>query len=493
MALPLQGLTYRVTAPAEVGDAAANLLARLGARPTDAGDTPTLGALEGGEWRGSAAAWAGSGAMALTGRPAGAPLMPDAPLAPRLRAAQGVLGLLSSLVGHRVEVDVLGLLGERAALAGLSRQGCTSAGGAARLIRARDGWVAANLARPSDVEAIPAWLECPNIDTDPWDTVVAAVAERDTAGIVERAQLLGIAVAGIPEPGANADDPQLATRSQRGYPAPWVIDRHLDEDTSPPMARTVQVPPARRVPLVVDLSPLWAGPLCAHLLGLAGARVVKVESPGRPDAMRDGNPAFFDLLHAGHESVALDLSEAGSRRDLRELMLRADVVIEESRPRALAQIGIDLDEMMSSCPQLTWISITGYGRGGPWANRVAFGDDAAAAAGVVVEEKPGEPVFCADAVADPITGVYAAIGALASLLDGGGHVIDVPLREASGYACGGVIRPRAIPAERANGNWILDAGPAPRRVREPWAREPWGTARSLGADTDTVLAELQIA
>lgn len=480
MTLPLRGLTYGVAAPVEVGevgDAAADLLAQLGARPADAGDTPTLGVLEGGEWRGAAAAWAASGAMALTGRAEGAPLMPDAPLPQRLRAAQDVLRLLSSLVGRRVEVDVLGLLGERAAMAGLHRQGRTSAGGAARLLRARDGWVAANLARPSDVDAIPAWLECGTAGTDPWDTVATAVAARDAAEVVERAQLLGIAVAEVPQPGTNADDHQLAARGQRGYPAPWVIDASRDDDTPPRVARPGPTPPAE-TPLVVDLSPLWAGPLCAHLLGLAGARVVKVESLGRPDVMR-GNPAFFDLLHAGHDSVALDLADAGGRRALRELMLRADVVIEESRPRALAQLGIDLDEIMSTRRRLTWISITGYGRGGPWANRVAFGDDAAAAAGVVVEEAPGEPVFCADAVADPITGVYAAIGALSSLLDGGGHVVDVPLREASGYACGGVSWPRGIPADV--------------RVQQPWAREASGRARSLGADTDVVLAELEIA
>jgi crotonobetainyl-CoA:carnitine CoA-transferase CaiB-like acyl-CoA transferase len=487
MALPLAGLTARVDAPAEVGDAVMDLLARLGAHAAGADDTPTLGALEDAGWPGSAAAWAASGAMALTGRAGGAPLLPEAPLAPRLRAAQLVLGLLSSRLGRHVDVDVLGLLGERAALASLGRQGDTSTGGAARLLRAREGWVVVNLARLSDVDSIPAWLECGIPGTDPWETVAAAVADRDAADIVERAQLLGIAVADVPEAGAKADDPQLAARGQRGYGAPWVNDPHVDSERPPSPARM------RTAPLVVDLSPLWAGPLCAHLLGLAGGRVVKVESRSRPDAMRDGNPAFFDLLHAGYESVVLDLSEREGRHVLRELILRADVVIEESRPRALAQLGIDLHEVMSTRPQITWISITGYGRVGPWSNRVAFGDDAAAAAGVVVEEAPGQPVFCADAVADPVTGVYAAIGALAALLGGGGHVIDVPLREAAGYACGGIMRPGATPAERLGGDWVLDTGVEAVRVRAPYARDPRGKARPCGADTTAVLAEMQLA
>src|SRR5438445_440620 len=58
---------------------------------------------------------------------------------------------------------------------------------------------------------------------------------------------------------------------------------------------------------VVDLSAMWAGPLCASVLGMAGADVIKVEDPRRPDGARFGPPEFFDLLHAGHRSVVLAL------------------------------------------------------------------------------------------------------------------------------------------------------------------------------------------
>ena len=84
---------------------------------------------------------------------------------------------------------------------------------------------------------------------------------------------------------------------------------------------------------------------------------------------------------------------------------RADVVLEASRPRALAQFGIDAEALTTGTPDgrgpQAWVSITGYGRTGDEANRVAFGDDAAAAGGLV-SWTDGEPLFCADAVADPL-------------------------------------------------------------------------------------------
>ena len=94
-----------------------------------------------------AEAWAASGAMALTGRADGPPLVPP----------DGIVARATQL-GRSLSVDVLGLLGERAAAEGLSRRGERSCGGAARLVRAADGWLAINLAREDDRAAVPAWL-----------------------------------------------------------------------------------------------------------------------------------------------------------------------------------------------------------------------------------------------------------------------------------------------------------------------------------------------
>jgi hypothetical protein len=181
-------------------------------------------------------------------------------------------------------------------------------------------------------------------------------------------------------------------------------------------------------PLVVDLTALWAGPLATSFLVAAGCRVVKVEDPGRPDTTRTGPHEFFDLLNGGKQSVSVPFVRGGA---LAELIARADVVVESSRPRALEQLGI------GPTPRQLWVSITGYGRSGPWRQWSALGDDAAAAGGLVVRRHPdGPPMFCGDAAADPVTGLHAAVAALAAIVGGFRGTIDLAMREVVGHAVG---------------------------------------------------------
>ena len=88
-------------------------------------------------------------------------------------------------------------------------------------------------------------------------------------------------------------------------------------------------------------------------------------------------------------------------------------MIESSRPRALRRLGLHADEWLAAGPGRIWLSITGYGREDP-RQRVAFGDDAAVAGGLVATGTDGSPAFCADAIADPLTGMLAAAAALAA-------------------------------------------------------------------------------
>jgi crotonobetainyl-CoA:carnitine CoA-transferase CaiB-like acyl-CoA transferase len=241
--------------------------------------------------------------------------------------------------------------------------------------------------------------------------------------------------------------------------------------------RATRVGPPRtggsREPFVVDLSSLWAGPLCTRLLADAGHRVVKVESTGRPDAARHGDGAFFDLLHAGKRSVALDFADPGGVSALHRLVAAADVVVEASRPRALRQLGIDASACLraASGPSV-WVSITAGGRAGPAANRAGFGDDVAAAAGLVVEDGEG-PVFCADAIADPLSGLVAAAATQRAWHDGGRWLLDVAMIDVARAATGPTL---PLPAGTPT--------PAPRPSR---AR---GRARPFGADTPVVLARV---
>ena len=314
-------------------------------------DRETLPCRHGREPGGTVQRWAASGAMALTGTV-------DAALGPPAGLVEGI-----DRLGARFDqLDALALLGERAALMGLWRRGATSCGGSCRLLPCADGFLAVSLPRAEDMELVPAWLE---LDAMPasapalWSEVARSVRHRDPGQLLERAGLLGLPVARVGEAGERAG----VLRSPLG--------------AAPPRRDATGL-------LVLDLSALWAGPLCGDLLARAGADVVKVESTQRPDGTRRGARDFFDLLNGGKRSVTLDLRSTEGMRALHGLVGRADVVIEASRPRALRQLGLEAESMVRDGGPRVWVSITGYGRASGSAERVAFGDDAAAAGGLVV-------------------------------------------------------------------------------------------------------------
>jgi len=192
-----------------------------------------------------------------------------------------------------------------------------------------------------------------------------------------------------------------------------------------PASSTPPVRPLDGV-LVVALEQAVAAPYCTSRLADAGARVIKVESRSRPDAMREGDPLLFAFLNEGKESVALDLREAAGRDALLAMIRKADVVIEAARPRALAQLGIDAAALVDATPGLAWVTITGHGICGEAAGWTGFGDDAAVAGGLsrALFEATGAIGFVGDAIADPLTGILAAQTAAGMLHEGtGGRVI----------------------------------------------------------------------
>ena len=437
--------------------------------------------------------WARCGAMALSGLPDGPPLLAPAPLA---SASKGALLALRSLAGNAWRggaLDPARLLGERAAVFGFDRRGSVSPGGSCRLIKAADGWLAVNLARESDRELVPAWLEVEvERSADLWSQLEVQLGTHNVAWALSRARLMGLPVAQAT--GLECD------AFARSGPGSWL------EVTR---GRKNSKHRSRREPVVLDLSSLWAGPLCAQLLGFAGARVIKLESLERPDGARTGALQFFDLLNAGKQSVALEFGSVRGRATLERLLERADIVVESARPRALAQFGIVAEDWVARRSNLTWVSITGYGRSEPEAGWVAFGDDAAAAAGLSAATARYNqsilggslsPVCCGDAIADPLTGMHAAVAALASWQSDESRLLDVSLRSvvrhvlcsaSSDWDIGSTGRSEQPLVEQEDGGrWQVRIGDEVRPVDPPRARPVVSSAATLGADTHSVLADL---
>jgi hypothetical protein len=349
-----------------------------------------------------------------------------------LSRARRVTAAFRALTGTAVDAEEI--LAGRAVLLGLAPQGRISAGGATRLMPSRDGWCALTLSRAEDVDTVPALLQSDAVGDDPWPALQRWIAANEAADVAERARLLGLPVAALGE--TPAAQPRI----------------------HPFGAATTARAPAGL--LVVDLSVMWAGPLCAQLLARAGATVVKVESTARPDGARAGPPAFFDWMNAGKLSYVADFDEPVG---LLKLLAAADVVIESSRPAALTRRGLGPTDIEPRDGRV-WLRITGHGTDGERANWVAFGDDAAVSGGLVggVGE---DPVFCGDAIADPLTGLQAAVAVAQSLRNGGGELVEMSMAAvAATYA--------EVP--RTAGRYCT-AGPPPS-----------ARASALGADNATV-------
>lgn len=386
--------------------------------------------------------WLDSGVVPLTGRGDGPSIIPPGSAATYARALSTHLSDATAGTGHHVRVDGAALLAERAAFTSSQRRGPISVGGACRLLRSADGWVAVSCAREDDASLLAALIST-DVSDDIWPGLTAWVGEHSGAEFTERATLLGIA--------GGAVDVETA---------------HVPLQPEPMVPRSVEGM------LVVDFSALWAGPLCAHLLGLAGARVVKVETPTRPDGARSGDQLFYRLLHAGHRSVVLDPSTPEGRRALGHLVDAADIVIEASRPRALSNFGLDAEA--SAAGGTTWISITAHGRD---SDRVGFGDDIAASSGLVASDGDGSPLFVGDAIADPLAGLTAAAMASSVSPTGGGYLWDLSMTAVVASTLDGSPSRACTPSE----------APA-----QPHRRTAIGKAPASGADTELVLRGLGI-
>jgi len=231
---------------------------------------------------------------------------------------------------------------------------------------------------------------------------------------------------------------------------------------------------------VVEQGTFITGPACGMLLGDLGADVIKVEQPGTGDPFR----AFRGGLYSPHyqtynrnkRSITLDTKDAGDRAVLDELVADADVYIQNFRPGVADKLGVGAARLRALNPRLVYCSISGFGATGPAAARPAYDTVAqAASAFLKLLVNPENPRVVGPAIADALTGFYAAYGVLGALVErgrtGAGRTVEVSMLEAmahfnldafthffqEGEVMGPYSRPRVSQSyvlECGDGKWI---------------------------------------
>jgi len=196
---------------------------------------------------------------------------------------------------------------------------------------------------------------------------------------------------------------------------------------------------------VADFSHVMAGPYATHLLRLLGAEVIKIEAPGRGDAMRDygtdrrfdGMAPAFIAVNAGKKSIVLDLKQPQDLATARRIVERCDVLVENFRPGVMARLGLGHEAMRALNPRLIYCSVSGYGQSGPRRDWTAIDNIVQATSGMMsLGGDPGTPpTRVGFPVVDTLTGQTAAFAILAALLrrerGGGGDYLDVAMFDAS--------------------------------------------------------------
>ncbi|HXW44584.1 MAG TPA: CoA transferase [Streptosporangiaceae bacterium] len=190
---------------------------------------------------------------------------------------------------------------------------------------------------------------------------------------------------------------------------------------------------------VLDMSQAISGPYAARILADLGADVVRVEGP-RTDvtehfgAVRDGRAGMYAQMNAGKRSIGVDLAVPGGAELVTDLASRADVLIENFRPGVMDRLGLSYRQLSAINPALVMLSISGFGRSGPDAQRRALAPVIHAESGLIARQAElddAEPADLPLALADTVTALHAAVAVLAALhqrvVTGQGQHIDLSM------------------------------------------------------------------
>jgi formyl-CoA transferase len=190
---------------------------------------------------------------------------------------------------------------------------------------------------------------------------------------------------------------------------------------------------------VLDLSRVLAGPYCGAMLGDFGARVIKIEEPGKGDDGRfygpyeNGESLYYGNLNRNKYGITLNLKKEEGKEIFKKLVLRADVLVENFRPGTMKKLGLDYEVLREINPRLIYGAITGFGSYGPYADRPGYDIISQAMGGLmsVTGQEGDPPTRAGNAMGDILGGMNMTIGILAALIarstSGCGQYIDVAL------------------------------------------------------------------
>ena len=218
---------------------------------------------------------------------------------------------------------------------------------------------------------------------------------------------------------------------------------------------------------VLDFTRVLSGPYCTMALGDLGARVIKLEHPGRGDDTRRWGPpflgdesAYFLSVNRNKESLALDFKTPGGREIVQRLLDKVDVVVENFRPGTLDGLGLDAATVRTDHPALIYCSISGYGQTGPRRDEPGYDAVMQAEGGLmsITGAADGPPYRLGVAIVDIVSGLFAAQGVLAALVargnTGQGQVVDIGMLDATTalltYQAGNYFATGIVPGRLGN-------------------------------------------
>ncbi|MEU4411665.1 CaiB/BaiF CoA transferase family protein [Nocardia salmonicida] len=194
---------------------------------------------------------------------------------------------------------------------------------------------------------------------------------------------------------------------------------------------------------VVEMGQLIAGPFAGQLLGDLGAEVIKLEAPGSGDPMRQwgreqsaGKSLWWPVVARNKKSVTCDLRDPAGQQLARQLIERADIVIENFRPGTMERWGLGFDRLREHNPGLIMVRVTGYGQSGPYSPRAGYGSIGEAMGGIryVTGDPDHAPARAGISLGDSLAAVFATIGTLAAVHHrantGRGQMVDSAIYEA---------------------------------------------------------------